>query len=176
MRTFLGSLSLLAFLGLLPFAIADSQTKPASSAGEAVAAASLRPPKKPSSRSAEKQADRPKAPSKFRSKGEGDGKADAAQALVKLSPAQAKRLLAWLNESSVEALEAIPGVARSRAECLVQARPFAELDQVFQVAGIGASTYAKLLRHGQSLETSPKKTPAAKAQSARPKAGKPRQS
>lgn len=68
-----------------------------------------------------------------------------------LTPAQEDKLLVLLNEGTVEELDAIPGVAATRADSIISARPFASVHEIILVEGVGSATFEKILAHGKSL-------------------------
>lgn len=82
----------------------------------------------------------PKAPAKEKEKAENP-----------LTPAQEDKLLVLLNEGTVEELDAIPGVAATRADSIISARPFASVHEIILVEGVGSATFEKILAHGKSL-------------------------
>lgn len=53
-------------------------------------------------------------------------------------------LLAWLNGASHDGLTALPGVGDSLADRIVLARPFTNLDQIADVAGVGEADLAAM--------------------------------
>ena len=61
-------------------------------------------------------------------------------------------LLEFLNCQSDRGLADIDGVARVRAEALVEARPFNSLREVADVKGIGTTTFTKIVMHLELLE------------------------
>lgn len=152
MKTILGSVALLAFLGLFPFALADSKpTAPDLSQDSFPASAP------PSSEKAEKASRRTTtaAPREAAEKME--------EAKPSLTAAQAGKLLSLLNEGSLEELDAIPGIARTRAGSIIDARPFSDVREIVLVDGIGDATYGKILAYGRNLAAWRAGTPAAKA-------------
>ncbi len=152
MKTILGSAALLAFLGLFPFAFADS--KLAAPNPSQASAPSSTPP------SAEKpeKAPRRKATAAPREAAE---KTEAAK--PSLTTAQAGKLLSLLNEGSLEELDAIPGIARTRAGSIIDARPFSDVREIVLVDGIGDATYGKILAYGRNMAAWRAGAPAAKA-------------
>ena len=52
---------------------------------------------------------------------------------------------------AVEELDAIPGVAATRADSIISARPFASVHEIILVEGVGSATFEKILAHGKSL-------------------------
>jgi len=51
----------------------------------------------------------------------------------------------------VEELDAIPGVATTRADSIISARPFASVHEIILVDGVGNATFEKILAHGKTL-------------------------
>ncbi len=123
-KAILGFASLATFLGLLPFAFAE--TRPDS----ADASPAVQAKRKPVATSAVKTA-------------------PTAKSL--LTPSQEGKLLALLNKGDTDELEAIPGVAATRAASIAKARPFSDIHEVILVEGIGDATYEKILAHGKTL-------------------------
>lgn len=75
-----------------------------------------------------------------------------ARALVAdLTTAQKTKLLAFLNEASVKELAEIDGISTTRGAAIEKARPFAGIDEVALVKGIGEGTFAEIVKHGKTL-------------------------
>jgi DNA uptake protein ComE-like DNA-binding protein len=55
----------------------------------------------------------------------------------------------------VEELDAIPGVATTRADSIISARPFASVHEIILVEGVGNATFEKILAHGKNLTQRP---------------------
>lgn len=140
MKTILGLAALAAFVGLLPFAFADSKPTP-SSRPEPAASVSRRP-------DAEKRAEHSKQRTEPSAR---KAEANAPTAERSLTAAQENKLLALLNEGNLEELDAIPGIARTRADSIVKARPFSDVREIALVDGIGDATYGKILAYGRNL-------------------------
>ena len=73
----------------------------------------------------------------------------------KLTPAQEDKLLVLLNEGTMEELDAIPGVASTRADSIISARPYASVHEIILVEGVGNATFEKILAHGKTLTQHP---------------------
>ncbi len=143
MKTILGFAALTAFVGLLPFSVADS--KPARPQGAAVSTDASSP------QSAKEAKERPARSASRNTRGKSN--AEARPEERPLTTAQENKLLALLNEGSLEELDAIPGIARTRADSIVNARPFSGVEQIALVDGIGEATYGKILAYGKGLAT-----------------------
>jgi len=72
-----------------------------------------------------------------------------------LTPAQEDKLLALLNAGTMEELDAIPGVAATRADSIISARPFASVHEIILVEGVGNATFERILAHGKTLTQRP---------------------
>mgnify|MGYP000886458093 CR=1 FL=1 len=125
-KAILGFASLATFLGLFPFAFAE--TRPDS----AEASPAVQAKRKPVATGAVKTA-------------------PTVMEKSPLTPSQEGKLLALLNEGGTDELEAIPGVAATRAASIAKARPFSGVHEVILVDGIGNATYEKILAHGKTL-------------------------
>ena len=51
----------------------------------------------------------------------------------------------------MEDLDAIPGIAATRADSIVSARPYASIHEIILVEGVGNATFEKILAHGKTL-------------------------
>jgi DNA uptake protein ComE-like DNA-binding protein len=81
----------------------------------------------------------------------GDHATEKPAAKNPLTPAQEDKLLALLNEGTLEELDAIPGVASTRADSIISARPYASVHEIILVEGVGNATFEKILAHGKTL-------------------------
>jgi len=70
---------------------------------------------------------------------------------LELTPTQEDKLLALLNTGNTGDLTAISGIAATRAEAIVGARPFQNLHEVILVPGVGDATFDRILKHGKTL-------------------------
>ena len=131
-----------ALFGLLPLALAESNEK----ASAALPAATGKNPS-PKSVAAKKNTVA-NAPERKASSGES---APAPAAKLDLTPTQEDKLLALLNEGTVEDLDAIPGIAATRADSIVSARPYASVHEIILVEGVGNATFEKILAFGKTL-------------------------
>lgn len=161
MKTILSLLALATFAGLLPLALAESKTTKPGAAGvspgdkrsKATSPDAAPAPKSSAAKPPAKPAATPKtnaaksAPAKSASAKEPTGG-------TSLTSAQQTRLLALLNEGTFEELDAIPGIAATRADSIVSERPFTSVSEVALVSGVGAATFEKILAHGKSLTSS----------------------
>jgi len=68
-----------------------------------------------------------------------------------LTPTQEDKLLALLNTGTSEDLTAISGIAATRADAIVGARPFQKVHEVILVPGVGEATFERILKHGKTL-------------------------
>jgi DNA uptake protein ComE-like DNA-binding protein len=55
----------------------------------------------------------------------------------------------------LEELDAIPGVASTRADSIISARPYASVHEIILVEGVGNATFEKILAHGKTLTQRP---------------------
>lgn len=81
-----------------------------------------------------------------------------AKPALDLTPTQEDKLLALLNRGTAEELTAISGIATTRAESIVSARPFQNLHEVILVPGVGDATFERILDHGKTLTQSAAKS------------------
>jgi DNA uptake protein ComE-like DNA-binding protein len=166
MKTILSLLALSAFVGLLPFALAESKTAKPPKTNEGIKAVGTA--KGASAAAARSSVGRSGAEPVDTLPSAGKAKADEASkeasATKDSAPTQAKeklpltaaqqgRLLALLNEGTYEELDAIPGIASARADAIVSARPYQHLHEITLVAGVGGATFEKILAHGKALGT-----------------------
>lgn len=185
MKTILSLTATITLLGLISLAVAESKsTKPATRAKAAASSSSEKPaasaaPGKTAAVESAKVAAKAgatetPAPVKSAStkpktretkvpvaKQETSGSAKPAKTAEKpaaknpLTPAQEDKLLVLLNEGTVEELDAIPGVATTRADSIISARPFASVHEIILVEGVGNATFEKILAHGKTLTQRP---------------------
>jgi DNA uptake protein ComE-like DNA-binding protein len=80
---------------------------------------------------------------------------NAEELVSQLAPEQQSELLILLNEASEEGLLEIKGIAASKANAIIQARPIQSLSGLVDVKGIGVTTLARILSHDPA-ETSSK--------------------
>jgi DNA uptake protein ComE-like DNA-binding protein len=158
MKTILSLSAVLATitaLGLIPLALADSkEMKETALPGASEKAMS--PSKTPSSSKKNPEAEKPLAaaetPAKTSPKSRTKAKTTAPTATTapsgsaktpetSLTPTQEDKLLALLNEGTVEDLDAIPGIAATRADSIVSARPYASIHEIILVEGVGNATF-----------------------------------
>ena len=78
-------------------------------------------------------------------------KSPAETAKLSLTETQENKLLTLLNEGTVEDLDAIPGIASTRADSIVSARPYGSVHEIILVDGVGNATFEKILAYGKSL-------------------------
>ena len=71
-----------------------------------------------------------------------------------LTSTQETKLLAFLNEASIQELAEIKGISTRRGAAIDKARPFESVDEVILIAGIGEGTFAELVKHGKTLTRS----------------------
>jgi DNA uptake protein ComE-like DNA-binding protein len=155
-------LATIAALGLIPLALADSkEMKETALPGASEKATS--PSKTPSSSKKNPEAVTPLAaaetPAKTSTKSKTKAKTTAPTSPsgsakseeTSLTPTQEDKLLALLNEGTVEDLDAIPGIAATRADSIVSARPYASIHEIILVEGVGNATFEKILAHGKTL-------------------------
>ncbi len=171
MKTILSLTATITLLGLISLAVAESKatksTKAAPSAAStkpAPSAASTKPaPSVDSGKTTAKpegSATSKSASAKPRSKGAsaapaGEKATEKPVAKNPLTPAQEDKLLVLLNEGTLEELDAIPGVASTRADSIISARPFASVHEIILVEGVGNATFEKILAHGKTLTQRP---------------------
>lgn len=161
-------LATLTVLGLLPLALADSKEMKETSLPQASEKASS-PAKTTSTKKSQAAAEAPAvassdnensgktstpSPSKPKSRSNSNSNSktapDAAEKLD-LTPTQEDKLLTLLNEGTVEDLDAIPGIAMTRADSIVSARPYASVHEIILVEGVGNATFEKILAFGKTL-------------------------
>ena len=70
------------------------------------------------------------------------------KSFAELTPSQLDKVLALLNQGSKEELAAIKGVAGTRLESIVSARPFKTVDDLILVPGVGDVTVDRIIEHG----------------------------
>ncbi len=70
---------------------------------------------------------------------------------VTLTPSQEDKLLILLNKGTKEELDAINGIAATRAESIISARPFSKVHEIILVPGVGNATFVRIMEHGKSL-------------------------
>lgn len=99
-----------------------------------------------------------------------------AAALVKeLAPATKTKLLGILNKGTAEELREFPGVGETKSAAIIKARPFASVDSVIRVKGVGLGLLEDLVKHAKAgfpkKEDAPKKaaTPKKGGKEAAPK-------
>lgn len=159
-------LATLTVLGLLPLALADSKEMKETSRPQASEKASS-PAKTTSTKKSQAAAEAPAvassdnenpgktstpSPSKPKSRSNSTSKtAPEAAEKLDLTPTQEDKLLTLLNEGTVEDLDAIPGIAMTRADSIVSARPYASVHEIILVEGVGNATFEKILAFGKTL-------------------------
>lgn len=135
---------------LLPLAIAlglmmplAHAQKPAETAKEKPAAADT---KKPEKAAKEAAADKKKE-AKAAAPSAADKKlmADAKKTAAALTPAQNKKVLEMLNTGDEKTIEAVEGIGDVKAKAIVAKRPYAKVEDVVMVEGIGIETYKNIL-------------------------------
>lgn len=72
-------------------------------------------------------------------------------AKLPLTESQEGKLLTLLNEGTFEDLDAIPGIAATRADSIVSARPYGSVHEIILVEGVGNATFEKILAYGKTL-------------------------
>ena len=80
------------------------------------------------------------------------------KAVADLTPSQVDKVLALLNQGTKEELAAIKGVAGTRAESIVSARPFKSVDDLILVPGVGDVTVDRIVEYGIKTSQSPAKS------------------
>jgi DNA uptake protein ComE-like DNA-binding protein len=105
---------------------------------------------KAETKTAVKPANRTAMPSKSEAK-TGEAAKSPAKPAVDLTPTQEDKLLALLNRGTAVELTAISGIAATRAEAIVGARPFQKVHEVMLVPGVGDATFKSILEHGKTL-------------------------
>jgi len=71
--------------------------------------------------------------------------AEAKKETAKLTPAQNKKVLDLLNTGDEKAIEAVEGIGDVKAKAIVAKRPYAKVEDVVMVEGIGIETYKSIL-------------------------------
>ena len=162
-------LATIAALGLIPLALADSkEMKETALPGASERATS--PSKTPSSSKKNPEAEKPLAVAESPAKTSPKPKTKTTVSTTanpanrsaapnrsakteepSLTPTQEDKLLMLLNEGTVEDLDAIPGIAATRADSIVSARPYASIHEIILVEGVGNATFEKILAHGKTL-------------------------
>jgi DNA uptake protein ComE-like DNA-binding protein len=156
-------LATIAALGLIPLALADSkEMKETALPGASEKASS--PSKTPSSTKENPEAEKPRAVAESPAKTSPKSKTKTTVSTASkrslgsakteepsLTPTQEDKLLMLLNEGTVEDLDAIPGIAATRADSIVSARPYASIHEIILVEGVGNATFEKILAHGKTL-------------------------
>lgn len=166
MKTILSLSAVLATitaLGVIPFAFADSkemkevkETALPRASEKAGSPAKTETPKVDqetvdSTRKVDSAEDKPEKLS-AKSKANRGTEADRVPvAKLDLTPTQEDKLLTLLNEGTVEDLDAIPGIAMTRADSIVSARPYASVHEIILVEGVGNATFEKILAFGKTL-------------------------
>ncbi len=149
-------LATIAVLGFLPLALADSKEMKETALPKASEKATS--PSKTSSSKKNPDTEKPlaeevtsaKTSTKPKSKSSAST-SSAATETTSLTPTQEDKLLAILNEGTVEDLDAIPGIAATRADSIVSARPYASIHEIILVEGVGNATFEKILAFGKTL-------------------------
>ena len=153
-------LATIAVLGLIPLALADSkEMKETALPGASERATS--PSKTPSSSKKNPEAEKPLAVAVSPAKTSPKPKTKTTVSTTanrsakteepSLTSTQEDKLLMLLNEGTVEDLDAIPGIAATRADSIVSARPYASIHEIILVEGVGNATFEKILAHGKTL-------------------------
>lgn len=159
-------LATIAALGLIPLALADSkEMKETALPGASERATS--PSKTPSSTKENPEAEKPRAVAESPAKTSPKPKTKTTVSTTanrsaapnrsakteepSLTSTQEDKLLMLLNEGTVEDLDAIPGIAATRADSIVSARPYASIHEIILVEGVGNATFEKILAHGKTL-------------------------
>ena len=75
----------------------------------------------------------------------------AKKAASSLTTTQRSKMLALINDGSLDELTEIHGIGKTRAEAVAKARPFKSVDQLADVKGVGEAVYADLIDHAKSL-------------------------
>ncbi len=70
---------------------------------------------------------------------------------VSLTPSQEDKLLTLLNKGTKDELDAINGIAATRAELIISARPFNKVHEIILVPGVGNATFERIMEHGKNL-------------------------
>lgn len=72
------------------------------------------------------------------------------QLIMALPEAQRAQLLQTLNQGTHDELLALPGIAETRSKAIQTARPFASVEDLLRVPGIGAGILMRILKHDPS--------------------------
>ncbi|NIP95592.1 MAG: helix-hairpin-helix domain-containing protein [Akkermansiaceae bacterium] len=97
------------------------------------------------------------------------GQAGARTLVDKLTPTQKSTMLNLLNKGTAQQLASIKGVSRTRAAAIEKARPFATIDEVILVNGIGKGTMSEIVSHARSLTSNKEKPSSSRAASKKKK-------
>ncbi len=89
--------------------------------------------------------------SKDDSKSAATGTKTSPTPVLDLTPTQEDKLLGLLNQGTTGDLTAISGIAATRAEAIVSARPFQNVHEIMLVPGVGDATFERILQHGKTL-------------------------
>jgi DNA uptake protein ComE-like DNA-binding protein len=146
-------LATIAVLGFLPLALADSKEMKETAlpkASEKATSPSKTPSSKKNPEPLAEEVTSAKTSTKPKSKSSAST-SSAATETTSLTPTQEDKLLALLNEGTVEDLDAIPGIAATRADSIVSARPYASIHEIILVEGVGNATFEKILAFGKTL-------------------------
>ncbi len=73
---------------------------------------------------------------------------------LSLSSTEEAEVLTLLNEGSEEELASIRGIALTRAEAIVNARPYYSVYEVILVSGVGDVTFERIIEHGKNRSQS----------------------
>jgi len=93
----------------------------------------------------------PKPVAKDDSKSAATGTKTSPTPVLDLTPTQEDKLLGLLNQGTTGDLTAISGIAATRAEAIVSARPFQNVHEIMLVPGVGDATFERILQHGKTL-------------------------
>lgn len=133
----------LAMVFGLMMPLANAQKPAAEPAKEKPAAADTKKPEaaKPKEAATDKKKEKATAPSAADKK----LMAEAKKVTAKLTAEQNKKALEMVNTGDEKTIEAVEGIGEVKAKAIVAKRPFAKLEDVVMVEGIGIETYKNIL-------------------------------
>ena len=75
----------------------------------------------------------------------------AQEAVTQLTEVQRSKLLALLNGGTQEEIAEIKGIAKTKSQSIIEARPYKTVEEVVTVKGIGVATFSNLVSHGKTM-------------------------